>query len=327
MSQLRYLMQLEMPENFFVVSKEHVKLAIDEIISIAKVYDRFAKIVFFSNLVIVQTKIDYKKIHQRASYVKNSGIIVRKLPNLLSDKKLKNTVNVKMKFTCKLLNLTLNRFDPIEIEKSMGDVISKYTNSKVSLKFPDFVVYLIYLENQKFFGLSTTERSTTKRPKKTQNHPNQLDWKISRAMINLCGFKENQVICDPFCGTGTTLLEAESMGMQGIGIDSNKKMYEMSKKNLDENKFTSKVINDDFSHITKIIDQIDGIVTDIPYGKNSKIKEKPENLLRDLIQKLPKKKKFAIMCKHGFEKDIDLKDVKKYEIYRHKSLTRIILVK
>ena len=31
-------------------------------------------------------------------------------------------------------------------------------------------------------------------------------------MINLTGLKEGDTICDPFCGTGTTLIEAESDG-------------------------------------------------------------------------------------------------------------------
>ena len=45
-----------MPENFFVVSKENLEIAIDEVIAIAKTYDRFAKIKVNSNLILVQTK-------------------------------------------------------------------------------------------------------------------------------------------------------------------------------------------------------------------------------------------------------------------------------
>jgi hypothetical protein len=32
-----------MPESFFILSKDHLELAIDEIISISKMYDRFNK--------------------------------------------------------------------------------------------------------------------------------------------------------------------------------------------------------------------------------------------------------------------------------------------
>ena len=45
-----------MPESFFVLSKENLELAKDEIIAIAKTYDRFAKAKSFSNLIIIQSK-------------------------------------------------------------------------------------------------------------------------------------------------------------------------------------------------------------------------------------------------------------------------------
>ena len=49
-------------------------------------------------------------------------------------------------------------------------------------------------------------------------------------MINLTGLKKGETVCDPFCGTGTTLLEAESMGIHGIGLDFDEKMCEISKE-------------------------------------------------------------------------------------------------
>ena len=315
-----------MPENFFVLSKENLDLAVDEIIAITKGYDRFAKINVYSNLVLVQTKISWKKIHQRASYVKNSGQIVKKLSNLFLDDDTSKILHETKTFACKVLNLSKDRFDPVDLEKSMGDMISKYSNAKVSLKEPDFIVYLIAAGKRSFFGFSTKCQENI-RPKKSKTHPNQLDWRLSRAMINLCGLREDQTVCDPFCGTGTTLLEAESMGIHAIGIDLDKKMFEIARNNIKENGYSSEIINDDFRCMTEIVDKFDGLVTDVPYGQNSKITEKPETLMRELLKKLPKKKRFAIMCKKEFGDGIKMKNIKKYTIYRHKSLTRTILVK
>ena len=70
-------------------------------------------------------------------------------------------------------------------------------------------------------------------------------------MINLCRLKERETVCDPFCGTGTTLLEAETMGISSIGIDFNEEMYQMAKKNVRNNGFSSRVINADFSYFLK----------------------------------------------------------------------------
>ena len=317
-----------MREKFFVVSKENLEIAIDEIIALAKTYDRFARIKVYSNLVLVQTKTSLIDMQKRATYVRNSGEIIKKLSDLFSDQD--NTCNIledSSTFACRVLNLSSkNKGNSLELESSMGNLISKNSNAQVSLYNPDLMIYNIFTKKQNFFGFSTKTKKM-KRPKKSKTHPNQLDWKLSRAMINLCRLKEKQVVCDPFCGTGTTLLEAETMGIRGIGIDFNKEMSEMAKKNMQDNKFLSKIINADFSYFTKIIDEIDGIVTDVPYGKNSKISKKPEKIIIELLEKLPKEKKFAIMCKKGFENEINLKNVKRYQIYRHKSLTRIILVK
>ena len=146
-------------------------------------------------------------------------------------------------------------------------------------------------------------------------------------MINLTGLKENQTLCDPFCGTGTTLLEAESMGIKSIGIDFDEKMYVASKNNVTANNYKSKIINANYSHLKKIKNNYDGIVTDVPYGMASKTSESPQKLFQNLISIIPKRKKFVIMCKKGFEEKIKFKPSKRYDIYRHKSLTRTILVK
>ena len=45
-----------MPESFFVLSKDNLELAIDELTTIAKMYDRFSKVKIISNLVIIQSK-------------------------------------------------------------------------------------------------------------------------------------------------------------------------------------------------------------------------------------------------------------------------------
>ncbi len=44
--------------------------------------------------------------------------------------------------------------------------------------------------------------------------------------------KENEIILDPFVGSGTTLIETKLLKRKGIGIDINKNAIEISKKNL-----------------------------------------------------------------------------------------------
>ena len=315
-----------MPESFFILSKDQIELAIDEIIAIAKMYDRFAKIKVISNMVIIQSKINWSEITKRATFVKVSGQILRKMSGLfLDDENLEVLKNAKT-FVCRIINLSSKQFNIPELENSMGDMISKFSHVKVELEDPDVTVYLIFTDEENFFGFSK-QIKIKNRPKKVKKYPHELDWKLTRVMINLIGIKQGETVCDPFCGTGTTLLEAESMGINAIGLDFDKKMYEIAKENLKVNRYKSKIFNLDFQEMVKISEKFDGIVTDLPYGKSSKTSEKPEEILKRFISIIPKKKKIAIMYKKELENNLKLKGLKKYEIYRHKSLTRTILIK
>ncbi|MFB5609169.1 MAG: DNA methyltransferase [Nitrosarchaeum sp.] len=315
-----------MPESFFVLSKDNLEIAIDEVISIAKTYDRFAKVKILSNLVTIQSKTSTEQIAKRATFVKISGQILRKMSGLFIDEENFEVLKNAKTFVCRVINLSSNQFNIPELEKAMGDMIIKFSKAKVSLENPDITIYLIFTEKENFFGFSK-KVEIEKRPKKIKKHPHELDWKLTRAMINLVGFKEGETVCDPFCGTGTTLLEAESMGIHAIGLDFDEKMCKISKENLSANGYKAKIIKADFSQLTKMIDEFDGIVTDLPYGTASKSSENPEELIKKFVSILPKRKKIAIMCKKGFEKKLKINLIKKYEIYRHKSLTRTILIK
>lgn len=314
-----------MPESFFILSKEHLEIAIDEITSIAKTYDRFAKIKTSSNLVVIQSKIFWEQIAKRATFVKISGQILRKMSGLFLDEENFKVLKNAKTFVCRVINLSTNQININELESSMGDMISKFSKAQVSLENPDITIYLILTEQEKFFGFS--KRFEQRRPKKIKKYPHELNWKLTRAMINLIGMKEGETICDPFCGTGTTLLEAESMGIHGIGLDFDEKMCKISKENLEVNGYASKIINADFSKLTEITKEFDGIVTDLPYGMASRISESPDELMKKFVMILPKHKRIAIMYKKRINEEMKMNSAKKYEVYRHKSLTRIILIK
>ena len=314
-----------MPESFFILSKQNLELAADEVISIAKIYDRFTKHKLIENLLIIQSTASWKQIINRATFVKEAGQILRKMSGLFLDEENFDILKNAKTFSCKVINITKNRFDPYELEKSMGNMISKFSHAEISMENPDITIFLILSDKESFFGF-TKNFSVSNRPKKEESHPHELDWKLTRVMINLAGLREGETVCDPFCGTGTTLIEAESMGIHAVGIDFDAKMYKKSQINVKQNGFNSKIYNTDFSHL-KNLEKIDGIVTDLPYGRASKSSNKPEKILQDFISILPKKKKIAVMCKKDLESKLKFNPTKKYEIYRHKSLTRVMLVK
>ncbi len=312
-------------QSFFVVSGENVELAKDEIISISKSYDKNTSYKSDSKLVITNSQVPWGKMAQRATFVRTSGKLVGTFSDLFSELDLL-LLHKAETFACRAINLSSKRLNLADIERTVGAAIKQTSGARVSLSNPSLTVHLIFTDLQNYLGYSTG-LAAQKRPKKIFKSPSELHWKLGRVMVNLAGLNEKEVLCDPFCGTGTILLEAESMGIKSIGIDYDKRMCEGAKKNLAINRFSSKIINAEYDHIQKIKDRIDGIVTDLPYGISSKSSESPRKLIRDFVSILPKKKKLAIMCKKDLADQIELKPAKKYEIYRHKSLTRTILVK
>jgi len=310
-------------QNFFVVSGENIELAKDEIVAISKSYDKETSYETDSKLIITNSKVPWDKIDQRSTYVRTAGKIVDTFSDLFSELDL-TLLHKSDTFACRAINLSSKRIELSSIEKTVGATIKQTSGARVSLSNPALTVYLIFTDNQDYLGYST-QIPAQKRPKKIIKSPFELNWKLSRAMVNLSGLNEDEVLCDPFCGTGTILLEAESMGIKSIGIDFDEKICNVAKKNIAANGYHSKIINDRYEHIKKI--SFDGIVTDLPYGISSKSSESPKKIIRDFISIVPKKKKIALMCKKELADQIELKPAKRYEIYRHKSLTRTILVK
>jgi len=306
--------------SFFVVSKQYEELARDEIISISKSYDDTSKVKVLPRLVMVSSRVPWDTIAKRATFARHAGTIAGTFDDIT---KLDCTMPRPETFVCRTINLSSKSVGS-SLERQAGAILAKKWNSKVSLSNPKVTVYLIITDSKNYLGYAETS-ITPNHPKKLVKHPHEIDMKLARCMVNLSGLKEGQTLCDPFCGTGTILLEAESMGIHSIGIDFDKIMCKITKKNLVANGFGSTVINSGFEEIKNIMGEIDGIVTDLPYGISSRSSVSPKKLLEDFVSVIPKRKKLVMVYKKGLEVE-QISKAKKYEIYRHKSLTRVIAV-
>lgn len=307
-----------MPRCFFILSGEHPELAKDELVSISKSYDGTTTYTKESRLVIIKSATSCKKIAKRATFVRTSGTLVSTWDEIL-DTKLH--LSKPKTFACRVINLSSRRINRGQMESEAGRILKEEWGSTVSLSNPQVTVYIIVTNGNKHIGYADT--ISPERPKKKIKYPTELDWKLARCMVNLSQLKEGSTICDPFCGTGTIPLEAESMGINSIGIDFDEKMCDIAKKNLAANGYRSKIINSTYQDIQKIKDKIDGIVTDIPYGTASKSSVPPKKLIRDFLSVVPRRMRLVMVYKKGLDVD-GLDEAKKYEIYRHKSLTRTI---
>ena len=83
--------------------------------------------------------------------------------------------------------------------------------------------------------------------------------------------KENDIVLDPFCGSGTTMIECKLLNRKGVGIDVNIEALNMAKKRLDfkyNTVFEPKLIKANSTNLKNIIpsEKVDFIFAHPPYA-------------------------------------------------------------
>ena len=118
-----------------------------------------------------------------------------------------------------------------------------------------------------------------------------LSPRTARILVNILGLEDGSTILDPFCGTGTFLMESIIQGYKVIGIDNRKECVFGTKKNLlwimkEQNlRNRMKYVKQDDAEKLSCVETstIDGIVTEpilLPHFKNSPNYEIAEDVLK-----------------------------------------------
>jgi len=167
-----------------------------------------------------------------------------------------------------------SKTDVMALERKLGElVLNRKTKAKVNLKNPDKTFLGVLTDGKFIFGIKLAEilpkPFVERRPKKKPFfHPSAMHAKLARCMINLAKPKTGELLLDPFCGTGSTLIEAALIGCRVLGFDIQRRMARGSLKNLTYFHIKPEgVIVADAKNppITKI----DSVVTDPPYGRSA----------------------------------------------------------
>jgi hypothetical protein len=90
-----------------------------------------------------------------------------------------------------------------------------------------------------------------------------LPSRLTRALVNLV-YPGSRSLLDPFCGTGSLLLEAQMLGLAAYGMDYNLNMVEMTRRNLEHFGYTAQL---EHANALDCVWTADAIVTDLPYGR------------------------------------------------------------
>lgn len=234
-----------------------------------------------------------------------------------------------------------SRLNGMTFEKRIGGIIAgKGIRTKVDLKMPNKVFVGVLTSGRFIFGLKLAEIPAKpfveRRPrKKPFFHPSAMQAKLARCMINLAHPKPGDLVLDPFCGTGTMLVEAALIGCQVLGLDIQRRMARGTVRNLEH--FAIKpegVIIADARNMPIV--KVDCLVTDPPYGTSSTTlkrttKQIIEEVLKDVCSLLEKGKRICMAAPRKIDiakvgTALGYKHLESNFVYVHRSLTREIAV-
>ena len=74
-------------------------------------------------------------------------------------------------------------------------------------------------------------------PKESGLHPTQKPVRLMQALVELTT-KPGQIVLDPFCGSGSTLVAAKNLGRRYVGCDISPDFVELTKSRLDKDLFS-----------------------------------------------------------------------------------------
>ncbi len=221
-----------------------------------------------------------------------------------------------------------------------GQILRQTPGSKVNLKNPDKTFIGIITSNKLILGLKLTDITSKtfseRRPrKKPFFHPSAMPSKMARCMVNLAHAKAESVLLDPFCGTGTSLIEATFIGCRAVGVDAQRRMILGTRKNLAFfNIAPEGLILADSRKIP--LTKVDAIVTDPPYGRSSStLKSTTRQLVEDVLaaswQLLGVGQRICIASPKTLNitrlgTELGFRHVESHFAYVHQTLTREIAV-
>ncbi|OVE74704.1 hypothetical protein BVX95_01365 [archaeon D22] len=301
----------------FLLSKEDIELSKDEVLALYQP-DSFELV---DNLLIFETNKDYSN---RLAYTKKIYSLLKRGEGLdiAADIDFSRIIGNKS-FRTKSKSKTK--------ENELAKIIfSKLKDPKVELKNPEIIIEILETDGETIICKVETIISTDWRNrlphKKPEMSPTSLNPRLAMAMINLAKNPKG-VLCDPFCGTGGILVEGGLLGHKTIGFDIDEIVLRKAKINLDHYKLDSKLVH---KSCLENNETFDFVVTDLPYGKNTKVTDSLDELYRNFFDKYYDLCSVMII---GLPSFIEYKKLvgkwvieKEYEVYLHKNLSKKILI-
>ena len=231
----------------------------------------------------------------------------------------------------------------LDLERELGAIVyGAIKGLKVDLRKPDVDLLGILTEGRFFFGIKLSEvikpgfsdRRPSRRP---FFHPSAMMPKLARCMVNLSRARRGELVLDPFCGTGSILIEAALIGCSALGLDISPRMAFGSLLN---SRFVGAepcgVLVADALRSSLRPGAVDRVVTDPPYGRSAttrglEVRDLYERFLSTLPDLLPRGKMACVAAPSylGLREmalDAGLRPLEIFSVFVHSGLARELVV-
>ncbi|MBX5321638.1 MAG: TRM11 family methyltransferase [Candidatus Bathyarchaeota archaeon] len=337
---------------FFLLSGEHETLPIAELKAILEAEGyKYRVLEKLDQLLRVETDLkSFKAVKNRAAFTKLCGLelftceaepsrAIKALHSISLDDVLKKGESFAVRI--KHVKTHASEVDGMALERKLGaDIFKSVKGARVNLKNPEKTFTGILTDNKLVFGLKIADvppkSFTERRPKKKPFfHPSAMPPKFARCMVNLAKPRAGDLVFDPFCGTGSILIEAALMGCRVIGLDIQRRMARGSLKNFryfgiaPEGLIVADAKNPP-------VRKVDCVVADPPYGKSATTLKRAtrqiiEECLKAVYEMLGKGQHICMAAPKtvGISQigtSLGYKCVESHLVYIHRSLTREIAV-
>ncbi|WGI16773.1 methyltransferase domain-containing protein [Methanonatronarchaeum sp. AMET-Sl] len=219
-----------------------------------------------------------------------------------------------------------------DVEREVGGVI----DGVVDLDDPDVVYRVFIVDGGYVLGreLSDIDRGKFDRWKPTVRphfSPVGINPRFARLIVNLSRVGRDEVLLDPFAGTGSFLIEGGFVRAFPVGVDIDRDMLLGCRRNLDFVGLDSDLIQADALNLPFRERSVDAVVADPPYGRSSRVDagsldELINKSVEEMFRVLKKKGYLVLVLPEGTDLIGWADEIESYRVRVHRSLTRVIRI-
>ena len=334
-------------ELFFYLSGEHETLPCAEVKAILEADGfNYRNAVLSPRLLYFESDVKcLQSIASRSCLTKACGIVVLKcgaereeIMRTVEDTDYSGFARAGETFSVTVTAVTRPDINTVAFERAIGEVISRKNHGlKVKLRYPEVSFQGIVSGDVFILGKRMFEPSKIflkgKPRRRPFNHPSSMSAKLARVIINLTCSTPGSMILDPFCGTGSLLIEAGLIGCRVVGSDISVDMLRGTALNLSNLNIPQDGLVASDARCMPFTN-VERIATDPPYGRASSTHgvstvDIVSSFLSDALELLPRGGYISIALPNTLNvwdmgEKLGYVRVECHTVREHKSLTREI---